>query len=147
MLLSWKRFVSDTWRSYQKNQLDVIRANSDPRQFITTNMMGWFDGYDHYTVSQDLDLASWDDYVGEGHLDPAKNGAAHDLTRGFKRQEFLGNGDAAGIRQLGSDQQLLSTKAKCARWPGTMWDTARIPSATGSGAATSTARSNITEPW
>jgi beta-galactosidase len=87
-LLSWRRFVSDTWRSYQKNQLDVIRANSDPRQFITTNMMGWFDRYDHYVVSQDLDLASWDDYVGEGHLDPAKNGATHDLTRGFKRKNF-----------------------------------------------------------
>lgn len=88
LLLSWKRFVSDTWRSYQKNQLDVIRANADRRQFITTNMMGWFDGYDHYTVSQDLDLASWDDYVGRGHLDPAANGAAHDLTRGFKRKNF-----------------------------------------------------------
>ena len=88
LLLSWKRFVSDTWRSYQKNQLDVIRANSDKRQFITTNMMGWFEGFDHYTVSEDLDLASWDDYVGQGHLDPAKNGAAHDLTRGFKRKNF-----------------------------------------------------------
>ena len=88
LLLSWKRFVSDTWRSYQKNQLDVIRPNSDPRQFITTNMMGWFDGYDHYTVTQDLDLASWDDYVGKGHLEPAANGAAHDLTRGFKRKNF-----------------------------------------------------------
>jgi beta-galactosidase len=88
LLLSWKRFVSDTWRSYQKNQLDVIRANCDPKQFITTNMMGWFDGYDHYTVSQDLDLAAWDDYVGKGHLDPAVNGAAHDLTRGFKRKNF-----------------------------------------------------------
>jgi beta-galactosidase len=88
LLLSWMRFVSDTWRSYQKNQLDVIRANSDPRQFITTNMMGWFDGYDHYTVAQDLDLASWDDYVGRGHLDPARNGAAHDLTRGFKQKNF-----------------------------------------------------------
>lgn len=88
LLLSWKRFVSDTWRSYQKNQLEVIRANSDPKQFITTNMMGWFDGYDHYKVAQDLDLAAWDDYVGEGHLDPAKNGAAHDLTRGFLRRNF-----------------------------------------------------------
>ena len=88
LLLSWQRFVSDTWRSYQKNQLDVIRANSDPRQFITTNMMGWFDGYDHYTVAQDLDLAAWDDYVGQGHLDPARNGAAHDLTRGFKQKNF-----------------------------------------------------------
>ena len=88
LLLSWKRFVSDTWRSYQKNQLEVIRANSDSRQFITTNMMGWFDGFDHYTVSQDLDFAAWDDYVGQGHLDPARNGAAHDLTRGFKRKNF-----------------------------------------------------------
>jgi beta-galactosidase len=47
-----------------------------PRQFITTNMMGWFDAYDHYTVSQDLDLASWDDYVGSGPaLNPVRNGA------------------------------------------------------------------------
>jgi len=88
LLLSWKRFVSDTWRSYQKNQLDVIRRNSDPKQFITTNTMGWFDGYDHYVVEEDLDLAAWDDYVGQGHLDPAKNGFAHDLTRGFKNKNF-----------------------------------------------------------
>ena len=88
LLLNWMRFVSDTWRSYQKNQLDIIRANAEPRQFITTNMMGWFNGYDHYTVAQDLDLAAWDDYVGQGHLDPVKNGAAHDLTRGFKGKNF-----------------------------------------------------------
>ena len=56
----------------QKNQLDVIRANSDPKQFITTNTMGWYDGFDHYVVEKDLDLASWDDYVGQGHLDPAE---------------------------------------------------------------------------
>ena len=43
---------------------------------------------DHYTVAQDLDLASWDDYVGQGHLDPVRNGATHDLTRGFKRKNF-----------------------------------------------------------
>ncbi|MGB7727650.1 MAG: beta-galactosidase [Candidatus Acidiferrum sp.] len=88
LLLSWMRFVSDTWRSYQKNQLDMIRANADPRQFITTNTMGAFDGFDHYTVEQDLDMAAWDDYVGEGHLDPIRNGAAHDLTRGFKQKNF-----------------------------------------------------------
>ena len=88
LLLSWKRFVSDTWRSYQKNQLDAIRAHAEKRQWITTNMMGWFDGYDHYTVSQDLDMASWDDYVGTGQLDPVRNGAAHDLTRGFLRKNF-----------------------------------------------------------
>jgi beta-galactosidase len=88
LLLNWMRFVSDRWRSYQKNQLDAIRANSDSRQFITTNTMGWFDGFDHYTVEQDLDLAAWDDYVGQGHLDPVRNGATHDLTRGFKQKNF-----------------------------------------------------------
>jgi beta-galactosidase len=88
LLLSWMRFVSDTWRSYQKNQLEVIRANSDSRQFITTNTMGPYDGFDHYTVEQDLDMAAWDDYVGQGHLDPVHNGAAHDLTRGFKQKNF-----------------------------------------------------------
>ena len=88
LLLSWRQFVSDTWRSYQRVQLDVIKRHSDPRQFVTTNMMGWFDAYDHYTVSQDLDLAAWDDYVGTGHLDPVRNGAAHDLTRGFLRKNF-----------------------------------------------------------
>jgi beta-galactosidase len=88
LMLNWKRFVSDTWRSYQKVQLDVIRGNSDPKKFITTNTMGWFDGFDHYTVTQDVDMASWDDYVGRGHLDPVANGAAHDLTRGFKRKNF-----------------------------------------------------------
>ena len=88
LLLAWMRFVSDTWRGYQKNQLEVIRANCDARQFITTNTMGWFDGYDHYTVEQDLDIAAWDDYVGQGHLDESKNGAADDLTRGFKRKNF-----------------------------------------------------------
>lgn len=86
--LNWMEFVSDTWRSYQKNQLDAIRAHSEPRQFITTNMMGWFAGYDHYTVAQDLDLAAWDDYVGSGHLDREDNGARHDLTRGFLRKNF-----------------------------------------------------------
>jgi beta-galactosidase len=88
LLLNWKEFVSDTWRSYQKVQLDAIRAHAEPRQIITTNMMGWFNAYDHYTVSQDLDFASWDDYVGSGHLDFVRNGAAHDLTRGFLRKNF-----------------------------------------------------------
>lgn len=88
LMLNWKQFVSDTWRSYQRNQLDAIRAQADKRQFITTNMMGWFDGYDHYTVAQDLDLASWDDYIGTGQMDPVENGARHDLTRGFLQKNF-----------------------------------------------------------
>jgi beta-galactosidase len=88
LLLNWKEFVSDAWRSYQRNQIDAIRAHADPRQKITTNMMGWYDAFDHYTVAQDLDFASWDNYVGSGHLNPVATGAAHDLTRGFLRRNF-----------------------------------------------------------
>ncbi len=88
LLLNWKEFVSDSWRSYDRFQLDILRQHAEGRQRITTNMMGWFDAYDHYTVAQDLDFAAWDDYVGKGHLDPVRNGATHDLTRGFLRKNF-----------------------------------------------------------
>ncbi len=88
LMLDWKRFVTYTWASYQQDQIDVIRKHSDTRQFITCNFMGFFDGFDHYALSEPLTFASWDDYVGTGHVDPAYNGLAHDLTRGFKRQNF-----------------------------------------------------------
>lgn len=88
LMLDWKRFVTYTWTSYQQNQIDVIRQHADPRQFITGNFMGFFDGFDHYQITEPLTFASWDDYVGTGHVDPVYNGLAHDLTRGFKRQNF-----------------------------------------------------------
>jgi beta-galactosidase len=86
--LDWKRFESDTWASYQQNQIDAIRPYADLRQFITTNFMGFFEGFDHYVVSKALDMASWDDYVGSGHVDLDRNGMTHDLNRGFKRKNF-----------------------------------------------------------
>ena len=88
LMLEWKRFVSQAWDEYQRNQMNVIRKHADPRQFITGNLMGFFDGFDHYQITEPLTFASWDDYVGSGHIDPAYNGLAHDLTRGFKRQNF-----------------------------------------------------------
>ena len=88
LLLEWKRFVTDTWNDYQKNQITVIRQHADARQFITGNFMGFFDGFDHYIMSQPLTFASWDDYVGSGHVDPNSNGLSHDLTRGFKPGNF-----------------------------------------------------------
>ncbi len=88
LILEWKRFVTTTWNDYQKNQIAVIRKNADSGQFITGNLMGFFDGFDHYPITEPLTFAAWDDYVGSGHLDPDYNGLAHDLTRGFKRQNF-----------------------------------------------------------
>ncbi len=86
--LKWDQFVSETWRSYEKNQIDVIRQYAEPRQRITTNTMGWFDGFDHYVVSRDLDFSAWDDPIGQRPFEPIRNGAAHDLTRGFKDRNF-----------------------------------------------------------
>ncbi len=89
-MLDLKRFITDQWVSFQKNQLDVIRAGADPRQFITTNLggLGWANKFDRYAINRDLDFASWDDYVGMGHLKPYRNGATHDLVRGWKRKNF-----------------------------------------------------------
>jgi beta-galactosidase len=86
--LEWKRFITDSWNDYQLNQIEVIRKLCDSRQFITGNFMGFFDGFDHYVITKPLTFASWDDYVGSGHLDPDFNGLSHDLTRGFKRENF-----------------------------------------------------------
>ena len=88
LMLDWKRFTTATWTSYQQTQIDVIRQHAEPRQFITGNLMGFFDGFDHYAITQSLTFASWDDYVGTGHVDPAENGLLHDLTRGFKRENI-----------------------------------------------------------
>jgi beta-galactosidase len=88
LLLDWRRFVSDEWKSYSENQISAIRPHADPRQFITTNTMGWFEGFDSYIVHQVLDIASWDDYISTPEYDPAENGAAHDLTRGYKQKNF-----------------------------------------------------------
>ena len=86
--LEFMRFISHTWADYQQNQIDAIRPYADKRQFITTNFMGFFEWFDHYVVSRALDLASWDDYVGQGQVDPDMNGMTHDLNRGFKHKNF-----------------------------------------------------------
>lgn len=90
LLLEHRHFVSDTWRDFQHVQVEAIRKYADRRQFITTNIggLGWSDNFDHYEINRELDLASWDDYVGEGHLNVARNGAMHDFVRGWKRENF-----------------------------------------------------------
>jgi beta-galactosidase len=88
LMLAFKQFVTKIWRDFQKLQIDAIRQNARPEQWITHNFMGWFDGFDHYAMSRDLDLATWDWYVGTGHHDFTRTGAVHDLTRGFKRRNF-----------------------------------------------------------
>jgi beta-galactosidase len=103
--LDYLRFVTDEWRSFHRNQIDAIRRYADPRQFITTNLggLGWADRFDRHALTQDLDVAAWDDYVARQvidpsrrgasyvsleHYDPWRNGATHDLVRGWKQRNF-----------------------------------------------------------
>ena len=89
LLLDYHRFVSDMWREFVRNQVDAVRAVTKT-QFVTTNYggLGWADRFDRYLVASDLDFITWDDYVGSGHLNVVRNGATHDLARGWKQKNF-----------------------------------------------------------
>jgi beta-galactosidase len=88
LMLEWKRFVSKCNTDFQKVQVEILRPHLPEGVWIAHNFMGWYDGFDHYELSQDLDLASWDAYVGTGHHDYTTLAAYHDLVRGFKRKNF-----------------------------------------------------------
>ena len=60
LMLAFRQFVSRVWRDFQKLQIDCLRSHILPEQWITHNFMGWFDGFDHYQVAADLEIASWD---------------------------------------------------------------------------------------
>ncbi|GHF53691.1 beta-galactosidase [Deinococcus metalli] len=84
--LEFQRFITAQYASFQRLQIDAIRPFARSEQQFTHNFMGFFDVYDHYSLSEDLDVAGFDNYIGDGHVDYARNGAPHDLTRGFKRR-------------------------------------------------------------
>ena len=100
LLLDHKRFVTDTWLDFQRNQINVLRARVEPRQVITTNLggLGWANKFNRQQISADYDVISWDEYLGSGwfdktkngtgHLDPLRSGATHDLVRGWKQKNF-----------------------------------------------------------
>jgi beta-galactosidase len=88
LMMAFQQFVTHSYWKFQKIQLDILRKNIPDEVWTTHNFMGWFPTYDHYKMSADLDLASWDWYVGTGHPDYTASGATHDLTRGFKRRNF-----------------------------------------------------------
>ena len=88
LMLEFRRFVTDSYQKFQKIQIKALRPQLSPEIWITHNFMGWFDGFDHYNLTEDLDKASWDWYVGTGYHDYLSSGAIHDLTRGFKRKNF-----------------------------------------------------------
>jgi len=59
--LDFRRYSSDQVVAFNKVQSDIIRAHS-PGRGISHNFMGKYTDFDHYAVSQDLDIATWDAY-------------------------------------------------------------------------------------
>jgi len=88
LMLEFKHFITESYRKFQRLQIDNIRPCIPEGVWITHNFMRWFEGYDHYIISEDLDIASWDWYVGMGHHDYLSSGVLHDLVRGFKQKNF-----------------------------------------------------------
>ncbi|MCS6994699.1 MAG: beta-galactosidase [Anaerolineales bacterium] len=88
LMLAFRRFVTRSYRNFQRAQLEELRPHLPSSVWVTHNFMNWFGGFDHYELSYDLDLASWDWYVATGHHDHLTSGAAHDLVRGYKRKNF-----------------------------------------------------------
>ncbi len=98
--LDYNRFASDEVVSFNRLQTDILRHWSPGRDIIH-NFMGFYTEFDHFAVSQDLDVASWDSYplgfleqfwfsaddkaqyLRQGHPDIAA--FHHDLYRGCGR--------------------------------------------------------------
>ncbi len=93
LALDFRRFVSDLYVEFQREQIDVIRPRS-PGRFVTHNFMGFgSDTLDQHLLARDLDFASWDNYPRtQWHLsadvEPAAAALSHDTTRGLKPGGF-----------------------------------------------------------
>ncbi|MCX6345546.1 MAG: beta-galactosidase [Armatimonadetes bacterium] len=86
LALDYRRFISDSYESFTKRQIKLIRQYSDKP--ITHNFMGISpDEINYQQIADHLDFASWDNYP-FGSADPAMIAAGHDITRGYLRKNF-----------------------------------------------------------
>lgn len=59
--LAYWRFSSKQIKSFNRLQVDIIKAHA-PGRDVVHNFMGNFVEFDHFDVADDLDVASWDNY-------------------------------------------------------------------------------------
>ena len=91
LILDWKRFVTEQTIDFMKAEMAPLRRIT-PDVPCTTNMMGFYDGLNYFRLSEEIDVASWDNYptwradagdAGDaGHA--ARIALTHDLNRGLK---------------------------------------------------------------
>jgi beta-galactosidase len=91
--LDFYRFASDSYVSYQKAQIDILRR-ACPHHFITHNLMGFkYDNINYFDLARDLDFVAWDNYPRtqwgmQADVDPSSPAIAGDAMRGLKNKNF-----------------------------------------------------------
>ncbi|MFO1125079.1 MAG: beta-galactosidase [Methylocystis sp.] len=80
-LMDFQRFSSDQVVTFNRRQVQIIRRCA-PAATILHNFMGSFVDFDHYALSDDLDLAAWDSYP-LGFLERSSHG--DDFKRRYMR--------------------------------------------------------------
>ncbi|MCP5095216.1 MAG: beta-galactosidase, partial [Chloroflexi bacterium] len=60
-VLDYYRFSSDSFVSYQQEQIDILRKHA-PDHFVTHNFMGLYRDLDQFDLAAPLDFATWDNY-------------------------------------------------------------------------------------
>ena len=80
--LAFRRFSSDQVVSFNRAQVDIIRAHSSAP--VAHNYMGRETAFDHFDVGADLEISSWDSYP-LGFLED-RAGASPDHQRKYARQ-------------------------------------------------------------
>jgi beta-galactosidase len=119
LMLEFKRFVTESYRKFQNIQLKELRPFLPIGVWVTHNFMGWFDGFDHYVMSEDLDMPSWDYYIGTGHHDYLAQSATHSLTRGFKQKNYWVMETQPGTVNWSSVNNMLHKgEARAMAWQG-----------------------------
>jgi beta-galactosidase len=90
--LDFRRFVSDSYVSFQQEQIDILRATCQ-KQCITHSMMGFgYGGLNYFDLARSLDFVSWNNYpLGFWHkqaYSPVLPALSHDAIRGIKGKNF-----------------------------------------------------------
>lgn len=82
--MDFQRYSSDQVVAFNRLQTEIIRVHS-PGVPVAHNFMGRFVAFDHFAVSRDLDIATWDSYP-IGFLD-------RDTEDEDNKRRYLGVGD------------------------------------------------------
>ena len=60
-VMAFRRFASDQTVAFNRLQVEIIRSHA-PGRDVLHNYMGQVTDFDHFEVSRDLDIATWDAY-------------------------------------------------------------------------------------